>query len=159
MIQQKKQLRQQKELFSFRQNEMRSVRILVVSVDVSISQGLEQALPSFIECMASNSGLVALDLIEMWNPDVVVIDTKISDILYDALCLQMRCSKHMDRVPIIVMSQRKGLFEKYRCIEAGASDYINMPVSSAVLAQRVMLTLNLRTSQQTARQNNIFATS
>jgi len=58
----------------------------------------------------------------------------------------------MADVPIIILSQRRGLFDKYRCVEAGASDYINTPISSTALANRIMRTLNISMQHATTSQ-------
>ena len=123
-------------------NTRETTRVLAIVADSSISQGLEAALPAHFRCLSLTSGRAALELVGDWKPDIIVIDTHVSDMLYDALCAQLHSIRYMVLVPIIILSNKRGLFEKYLCMQAGASDYIKMPVTSNALANHVMLTLN-----------------
>ncbi|HLP79002.1 MAG TPA: hypothetical protein VK158_00030 [Acidobacteriota bacterium] len=121
--------------------ERGDARVLVIAQNSSVVDSLKSALPHGLDCVFSTSALHALDIIEMWKPNVIFIQNSVSDILHDAIQAQMRCTKFMQHVPVIVVAEKENIFEKYRWTEA-ATEFMTLPVDEHILAQRLIHVLS-----------------
>ncbi|MFB7655208.1 MULTISPECIES: response regulator [unclassified Streptomyces] len=83
---------------------------------------------------AAPDGTTALRLAQARRPDVVVLDLGLPDM--DGVHV-IRTLRGWTRIPILVLSARRGSGEKVAALDAGADDYITKPFSMDELLARL----------------------
>jgi two-component system, cell cycle response regulator len=85
--------------------------------------------------LEAKSGAQALDLLEHYPPDLVVLGRALPDM--DGLDLLPRFkSSELDFVPVLVASDRSDTSERVRGLQLGADDYLSLPCDPAELLAR-----------------------
>jgi len=79
----------------------------------------------------------ALDGLEEWRPDLVVLDVMLPDGDGFDLCRQIRKSSVLSRVPILFLTARSDEVDRVLGLELGGDDYITKPFSPRELIARV----------------------
>jgi len=110
-------------------------RVLVVEDDPQLVRALVinmQARGYGVD--AAPDGATALRLAAARQPDVVVLDLGLPDM--DGTDV-IRALRGRPRVPILVLSARRGSAEKVAALDAGADDYVTKPFSMDELMARL----------------------
>jgi DNA-binding response OmpR family regulator len=111
------------------------MKILVVEDDLSLSDVLTFTLRrAGYEVITAFDGLVALQLWEAENPDMVILDLNLPKLDGLAVCRQIRSQ---GETPIIILSVRSGDEDVVKGLELGADDYIVKPFSPGQLVARI----------------------
>jgi two-component system cell cycle response regulator len=111
-------------------------RILVVKAS-DAERLLQRALftDAGMSVLEAKSGAQALDLLEHYPPDLVVLGRALPDM--DGLDLLPRFkSSELDFVPVLVASERSDTSERVRGLQLGADDYLSLPCDPAELLAR-----------------------
>jgi two-component system KDP operon response regulator KdpE len=88
--------------------------------------------------VAIGEGQKGIDLVELETPDLVLVGSNLSDIDIAGFITSIR---EFSDVPIIVLAKSMSDMDKVRCLEAGADDYINTPISPMELLAKVRVLL------------------
>lgn len=126
-----------------------SNRILVLE-----DQGVSQMLichyleDKGFETTTANSGNEALDIIEKQPVQVLIMDTPAKDTNNLAFIANLRKSRNLAELPIIVVSSLGEYADKVAAWNAGANYYIVKPVGEEELIAKVNLCLSLHKSYQ-----------
>lgn len=110
-------------------------RVLVVEDDPQLVRALVmnmQARKYGVD--AAPDGTTALRLAAARQPDVIVLDLGLPDL--DGVEV-IKAVRAWSRVPILVLSARRGSDEKVAALDAGADDYITKPFSMDELLARL----------------------
>lgn len=93
-------------------------------------------------CMikTATSGEQALAFIDSTPPDFILSDTELPGLDGFGLCRQLR-NGNARHIPLILFSQKHDTAEEEKALAAGADDYINLPLSAALLNARIRLHL------------------
>ncbi|MBV9230930.1 MAG: response regulator transcription factor [Chloroflexi bacterium] len=124
-------------------------RILVVDDEAPIQRILRRNLTmSGYEVLLADSGLQALEMLGLHQPDLMLLDLCMPGEL-DGLdvCVKVRESS---RIPIIVLSAVTEEKKKVRALDLGADDYLTKPFSNDELQARVRACLRRATTTETA---------
>jgi two-component system, sensor histidine kinase and response regulator len=85
----------------------------------------------------ASSGQRALDRLDIFQPDLVLLDVMMPDLDGIEVCRRIRASSQWQVVPILMvsaLSDRRGI---ERCMSAGANGYIVKPVSRKELVTKI----------------------
>jgi CheY-like chemotaxis protein len=119
-------------------------RVLIVDDDVRNIFALTTALErQHMEILSAESGGEAIALLRAAHDiDVVLMDIMMPEIDGYEVIRKIRSDPEFAALPIIAVTGKATKFDRDRCIEAGASDYISKPVDTAQLVSllRVWLT-------------------
>ena len=118
---------------------MKGKRIFVVDDDPGILRLLATNLESRgYETVTFNSGLVALERLESFPPDLMLLDILLPGV--DGIDLVRRI-RETSGVPIIMISGKDEVATKLEALDLGADDYLTKPFSIEELLARVRAAL------------------
>lgn len=114
-------------------------KVLIVDDDENIAELISLYLEKEqYDTETAGSGEEALQIIEVYNPDLILLDIMLPGIDGYETCQQIR--KKMD-VPIIMLSAKGEVFDKVLGLKMGADDYIVKPFDSNEMIARVSAVL------------------
>jgi DNA-binding response OmpR family regulator len=123
---------------------MHKSRILIVDDDIGVVKSVRANLKARNwETLVAMDGAEALEVIGQEQPDLVILDITMPKMDGLEVCRQVRT---WSRVPIIMLSARRDVEEKVRCLNIGADDYVTKPFGVNELTARVKAVLR-RTSE------------
>lgn len=119
-------------------------KILVVEDEESISQLIGMVLNSggFNNVKFAPDGVTALNMIEQWLPDVVLMDIMLPGMDGLTLCKHVKHNPRYNSVKVIMLTARRLEEDILQGFENGAIDYITKPFSNKVLLARIRAQLS-----------------
>jgi two-component system, OmpR family, KDP operon response regulator KdpE len=90
------------------------------------------------EVRVAAEGESALELFQLWTPDLVITDLSMPNMNGLEVCRRLRA---MSSVPIIVLSVKGDEAVKIEALDAGADDYVTKPFAMGELMARVRAAL------------------
>jgi two-component system phosphate regulon response regulator PhoB len=113
-------------------------RILVVEDDASIRELIEFKLRRLgHEVHSEVDGEAGLAAAGELRPDLVLLDWMMPRLSGLEVCLELRASEELARVPVILLTAKAQEADVQRGFAAGADDYIVKPFSPRELVSRV----------------------
>lgn len=114
---------------------MALAKILVVDDDPAIRNLIQRFLSSKnYQVESAEDGKTALAAFEQFNPDLVVLDVNLPDVLGYTLCQDMQ---NRTKVFVLMLTSRADEADKIRGFAQGADDYLTKPFSLGELEVRV----------------------
>jgi DNA-binding response OmpR family regulator len=111
-------------------------RVLVVEDDRTIADEVRAELVAHgYEVSLASTGRGGLDLARSDRPDLVLLDLGLPDLDGVQLCRTLRAE--LPTVPIVIVTARDTDVDVVVGLDAGATDYVTKPFSTAVLLARV----------------------
>lgn len=121
-------------------------KILIVDDDENIAELISLYLiKECYETQIAPDGESALQMVESFDPSLILLDIMLPGMDGYAVCRQIRMTKN---VPIIMLSAKGEVFDKVLGLELGADDYMEKPFDTKELVARVKAVL--RRSKQVA---------
>ena len=118
---------------------MHRPRVLIVDDDLAIIKFLRANLKAEdYEILTAMDGAEALQTIERELPDLVILDIMMPKMDGFEVCRRLR---EWSQIPIIMLSARGDVFDKVKCLDLGADDYITKPFGVGELIARVKTVL------------------
>lgn len=118
-------------------NERR--RIMVVDDDLNIQQMINDTLdPEGFDTVIIADSDEALTILEKTDPDLVILDTEMSDL--DGFQTLNLIREHSD-VPVIMLSPRYEVESLQKALLMGADDYVKKPFSTRSFVARIQAKL------------------
>jgi two-component system, OmpR family, response regulator MprA len=112
------------------------MRILVVDDEPAVREAVERALRLEGHDVAlAGDGGQALDALQAWPPDAVVLDVLMPRIDGLEACRLMRRSG--DRTPVLMLTARDAVRDRVAGLDAGADDYLVKPFALEELLARI----------------------
>jgi two-component system OmpR family response regulator len=123
-------------------------RVLVVDDERNITDLIVTALRyERFDAQAAGDGREALRMVDVFRPDVVVLDVMLPDL--DGFEVQRRLSERGERIPVLFLTAKDATEDKVRGLTIGGDDYITKPFSLEELIARIRAVLR-RTTERTA---------
>ncbi len=130
---------------------MAKLKLLLVDQDPNSRTVLEVSLKKAgYVVTTSEDGLDALSKIEVFAPDMVLTDTRLSGIDGFELVRRMKDRPEFASIPVVFLSSRKSVEDKVRAFELGVEDYLTKPIFVRELLARVNALLNRRAQERIA---------
>jgi two-component system KDP operon response regulator KdpE len=121
-------------------------KILVVDDEAQIIRVIRHILSAHqYEIRTAGDGESALELFELWQPDLVITDLQMPNVGGLEFCRNLR---KISAVPVIVLSVRDEEETIVEALDAGADDYVTKPFGTNELLARVRSGLR-RTPEKT----------
>jgi CheY-like chemotaxis protein len=92
----------------------------------------------------ASSGQRALDRIDRFKPDLILLDVMMPDLDGIEVCRQIRNLPKWQAVPIILVTAISDKAELARCMSTGADDFLIKPIGRLELLARVSSLLRLK---------------
>lgn len=118
---------------------MTKQKVLIVDDDENISELISLYLEKEqYDTETALNGEEALQLIEVYNPDLILLDLMLPGIDGYEVCQQVRKTRD---IPIIMLSAKGEVFDKVLGLKMGADDYMVKPFDANELIARVSAVL------------------
>ena len=95
----------------------------------------------------ASSGQRALDRVDRFQPDVILLDVMMPDLDGIEVCRRIKELPRWESVPILMVTALTEKKELERCLSTGAADFIAKPVNRLELVARVASMLLIRQQQ------------
>ena len=92
-------------------------------------------------------GQTAIEAVEHWAPDLVLLDLRLPDIDGSEVLRQLRCDHDTGALPIIMISAEHDGEVVAGCLALGACDFVTKPVEASVLYARIATHLDVHFAQ------------
>ena len=114
---------------------MSNKRILIIEDEEAISDLISLYLEKegFIT-KVSNNGQGGIDLVEKFNPDLILLDLMLPDINGFEVCKKISSQYS---IPIIMITAKSDTIDKILGMELGADDYITKPFDTREVIVRI----------------------
>jgi DNA-binding response OmpR family regulator len=114
---------------------MALAKILIVDDDPSIRNLIQRFLSKQnYHVESAEDGKTALAVFEQFNPDLVILDVNLPDVIGYNLCQEMQ---NRTRVFVLMLTSRADEADKIRGFSQGADDYLTKPFSLGELEVRL----------------------
>ena len=90
------------------------------------------------------SGQEALSSLDIYNPDLILLDVMMPGINGIEVCQQIKAMPKWQAVPIVMVTALSSKSDLAQCLGAGADDFISKPVNSEELRARVKSMLRIK---------------
>ena len=92
----------------------------------------------------ASSGQEALSSLDIYNPDLILLDVMMPGINGIEVCQQIKAMPKWQAVPIVMVTALSSKSDLAKCLDAGADDFISKPVNSEELRARVKSMLRIK---------------
>jgi two-component system sensor histidine kinase/response regulator len=119
--------------------------ILIVDDAIENYETIEALLDEFdYQLHYAPNGQKALDALELFNPDVILLDVMMPGIDGIEVCRQIRARPIWKAVPIAMVTALDSKTDLAHCLEAGANDFISKPIDKLELCARLRSLLRIK---------------
>ncbi|MEP6758992.1 MAG: response regulator transcription factor [Actinomycetota bacterium] len=130
-------------------------RVLVVDDEAAIADLVATALRyEGFETATAGDGRAALEAVESFRPDLVVLDVMLPDL--DGFEVQRRIVDSGVRVPVLYLTARDATEDKVRGLTLGGDDYVTKPFSLEELVARIRAVLRRAQGGSRASERLVF---
>ena len=116
-------------------------KILVVDDEPHIVNLVKLILRDSFEVHEAFSGTEALTLAQKVNPDLIILDLMMPNINGFETCAKLRTKSETKNTPVLILSAKSQIVDKFKSINAGADDYVVKPFDANELLRRVEMNL------------------
>jgi two-component system cell cycle response regulator len=122
-----------------------TARVLVVD-DIAANLRLLEAklLNEYYEVAVASSGHEALETVQRWMPDVVLLDVMMPGMDGYEVCRRLKEKSSTAHIPVVMVTALTDQAERVRGLEAGADDFLSKPVDDATLFARLRALLRMK---------------
>ncbi len=132
---------------------MALAKILVVDDDPAIRNLIQRFLSKQnYQVEAAEDGKTSLTVFEQFNPDLVILDVNLPDVIGYNLCQEMQ---NRTKVFVLMLTSRADEADKIRGFTQGADDYLTKPFSLGELEVRVGAILKRQRVVTTAEKQRL----
>ncbi|WP_346016595.1 response regulator transcription factor [Chroococcidiopsis sp. CCMEE 29] len=132
---------------------MALAKILIVDDDPSIRNLIRRFLSKQdYQVESAEDGKTALAMFEQFNPDLVILDVNLPDVIGYNLCQEMQ---NRTKVFVLMLTSRADEADKIRGFSQGADDYLTKPFSLGELEVRVGAILKRQRAVTTAEKQRL----
>jgi two-component system, sensor histidine kinase and response regulator len=92
----------------------------------------------------ASDGITAIDLLDKFDPDLVLLDVMMPEIDGIEVCRQIKANPRWQAIPVIMVTSFNSTDNLSRCLAAGADDFLSKPVNGIELRTRVHSLLRIK---------------
>jgi PAS domain S-box-containing protein len=132
-----------------------SARILIVGNDALLLKVMQSVLESAgYETLVALSGREALQLVQMHQPDLVLLDVVLTDMDGFEVCRSIKADAGMTGTYVILLSgMRSDCDSQADWLDIGADGFITRPIANRELLARVQSILRSKATEQALRES------
>ncbi len=121
---------------------LQKANILIVDDEEDILELLKYNLTKEgYEVETAKDGFIALDLLNTFKPDLILLDIMMPGMDGVELCQKVRGFPESGNILICFLTARSESFTQIRALDAGGDDFINKPIKPQVLISRIKAVL------------------
>lgn len=132
--------------------------IMVVDDNQSVIEQTRRALRGSFEVIGILSGEEALDQLDTYKPELVLLDTFMPGMDGEEVLRRIKKSKHLHDIPVVMLDNESDPEMELNVFRQGAEDYIRKPFAPAVLLHRVNRIVNFRRLEKNLNEQVIRQT-
>ncbi|WP_438464173.1 response regulator [Marinomonas sp. PE14-40] len=118
-------------------------KILIVDDEPNNLQLLRQILKGKFQLIFANCGLKALSAVQEHQPDLILLDIMMPDLSGYEVCEKLKSNPVTKDIPVIFVTAMSDVDDETKGFDVGAVDYIQKPISGAIVLRRVQTHLSL----------------
>lgn len=104
------------------------MRVLIIEDESSIRENIQEMLElKGIETKGVQDGIQALNMLEEFNPTLILCDLMMPEMSGTDFLFQMKQDPRFANIPLIFVTARAELSERDKALELGAVDFITKP--------------------------------
>jgi two-component system phosphate regulon response regulator PhoB len=131
-------------------------RVLVVEDESDLSSSLAYALrANGYEAKIAGTGHAAIEALESFRPDLVLLDLMLPDMSGLEICRKLRGTPSEEQPIVVILSARAQEIDRVVGFEIGADDYVAKPFSVRELMLRIDARLRSRQRISEARSGQV----
>ena len=121
-------------------------KVVLVEDDAQFRTVLLRRLQS-LECdvVAAEDGLKGWEVINTFQPDLIVSDLMMPGLNGYELCQQVKSTPKLNHIYFIILTARDSIDDRITGLDIGADDYIAKPINSKELLSRIRAGLRIST--------------
>jgi len=137
---------------------MQKKRILIVDDEATNREIMEESLAEEdLELRTVQSGEEALEAIDKFNPDLILLDIMMPGLSGYDVCQKVKANNSTKYIKVIFISAKGMIDERLKGYELGADDYLIKPFDVEELLAKVKVFLRLKYVEETdALRNNVL---
>jgi diguanylate cyclase (GGDEF)-like protein len=120
------------------------LRLLVVSDQPTCTKTLPEIFHRNYDVLAVGNGTQALEICRNSLPDLILLDAVMPGTDGLEVCRQLKADPDTKDIPVILMIAQDSLESETKSLEAGAVDFITIPINPTVVRARVNTHLTLK---------------
>jgi DNA-binding response OmpR family regulator len=133
---------------------MAAAKILVVDDDPAVRNLIQRfLLKQNYQVESAEDGKTGVSMFEQFNPDLVILDVNLPDVIGFNLCQEMQSRSG---VFVLLLTSRTDEIDKIRGFSKGADDYLTKPFGLAELEVRVAAILRRQRVVTNAEQQRLI---
>ncbi|MEQ8349704.1 MAG: diguanylate cyclase [Sneathiellaceae bacterium] len=113
------------------------VRFLVVEDEPTSAAIVKSVLETLGEVVLAADAAGALEALQAFVPDAILLDISLPDLDGHALLNRIRSLPNLEKVPVIFVTAKDAPADQIRGLDQGALDYLVKPIAPAVLHARM----------------------
>lgn len=118
-------------------------KILIVDDEPNNLNLLRQVLKGKFQLIFANCGLKALSAAKEHRPDLILLDIMMPDLSGYEVCEKLKKNPLTRDIPVIFVTAMSDAEDEAKGFDVGAVDYIQKPISGAIVLRRVQTHLSL----------------
>lgn len=123
-------------------NKAKKQKILVVDDEPHIVNLIKLTLSGDkYEVFGAYSGLEAIKFAKQIRPNLIILDLMMPNIDGYQVCEEVRKDPKLTNTPIMILSAKSQLVDKFKSINVGADDYLVKPFDPEELLKRVKVNI------------------
>ena len=127
------------------QSENERIRVLVVGDLVSVARTVGDRLQrQGYTVLRAHEGATALSIAVAQSPDIIILDTWLSQHNAFAICEQLKIARDTCTIPVILVTDRYVYEDRLCAVEAGADDYMRVIIDFRELDARIQALLRAK---------------
>jgi len=116
----------------------REWKILVVDSDPNVGRLLQDILePQGYRVEVATSGQQALEMVETFQPHLVILEVELPDVEGPELCRHIRSQAEPQPLPVVFLTGRRDPADRLKGLRAGAIEYLTKPFQREELLTRL----------------------
>jgi putative two-component system response regulator len=105
--------------------------------------------------LASN-GIKALELAQRTAPDLILLDVMMPEMDGYEVCMRLKADPATQRIPVLFLTAMSQPEDEARGFDVGAADFIQKPISPAIVQARVRTHLQIKAYQDELTERNAW---
>lgn len=134
-------------------------KILIVDDDSANLSIISDFLKDYYVVKTARNGEDALNMVELYRPDLVLLDIMMPGIDGYEVCRRIRANPKLADMKIIFLSAKEVLEDRLQGYKVGANDYITKPFSEEELLAKVKVFLKLKLEEEIESLNKILSSN